>query len=64
MHQDISGTATLEKVDNEVEHLRVQYGRRLEEFSSRCGAGEDKNSRANDRADAQRRQRPWPQRLL
>ena len=58
MHQSASRAAGSQEVEKQVHHLGVQDGRRLEMFS-RCGSsGENEDSRADDGADAQRRERP------
>jgi hypothetical protein len=46
------------KIDDHVERLRMQDGWGLKIFARGRGAGEDKNARADDRANAERRQRP------
>ena len=63
MHQRPGSVAGAQEIHDQVERLRVQDRRRLEVFSRRRRSREHKNSRANNRADAQRRQRPRPQRL-
>ena len=64
MHQNLRGSTTPQEVHDDIEHLRVQNGRRLEIFAGGRGAGENEDARTNDRADAQGRQRPRAQRLL
>jgi len=63
MHQRSSRATRPQEVHNQVERLRMQNRRRLEIFSSSGRSRENENSRANNRADAERRQRPWAQRL-
>ena len=63
MHQRTSATAGTQEIHNQVERLSMEDGGRLEVFSSRRRARENKDSRTDDRADAERCQRPWPQRL-
>ena len=63
MHQR-SGTASrAQEVDQQVEHLGMKNGRCFEMLSRCGGAGKNENARANDRADAERGQRPRPQRF-
>ena len=52
MHQNLRGSTTPQEVDDYVEHLRVQNGRRLKIFACGRGAGEHENAGANDGADA------------
>jgi len=64
MHEHGAGAAAAQKVDDDVEHLRVQDRRSLKIFSSSGGAREHEDARADDGADAQRRQRPRAERFL
>ena len=48
-------------VDQQIEHGRMQDGLDVVHFARRRRAGERKDTRTNDRADAQRRQTPGPQ---
>lgn len=64
MHQNARCASAPQKVDDNVENLRVQNRWRLEEFAgSRC-AGEDENSRADDGANAESGERPRAQRFF
>ena len=60
----LADIAAAQEVYNYVQHLRVQDGRRLEIFSRGRGAGEHEYARADNRADAERGQRPRPERFL
>ena len=62
MQKHTGKISVLKQVLEDVQHLGVQQGR-SRKLSSRGGPGKNKNSRADDRADAQRRQRPRAQRL-
>ena len=62
MQKHTGKVPVLKQVLEDVQHLGVQQGR-SGKFSSRGGAGQNKNSRADDRPDAKRSQRPRPQRL-
>ena len=64
MHQHLRRSPAAQEVHDDVEDLGVQDGGRLEIFAGGRGARKDENPRANDGADAQRRQRPRAQRLL
>ena len=64
VHERSRRAAGAQEVHDQVEHLRVQDGRSLEVLSRRGRAGENEYARADDRADAERRQRPRPQRLF
>ena len=62
MQKHTGKVPVLKQVLEHVQHLGMQQGRsRI--FSSRGGPGQNKNSRADNRADAQRRQRPRSQRF-
>jgi hypothetical protein len=50
------------KVHDQIQHLGFVKGR-IAVLSCGCRSGKGKNSRADDGADAQRRQRPRAQRL-
>ena len=63
MHQRSRRAARPQKIYDDVERLRVQNRWRLEIFSRRRRPRQHENSRADNRADAQRCQRPRPQRL-
>ena len=63
MHQRSGGAAGAQEIHDHVERLRMQEGRRLEIFSRRRRSRKNENSRTDDGADAERRQRPRPQRL-
>lgn len=64
MHQHVRRSSVPQEVDDQVKHLRVNDVRSLEVFARRCRARQNKNARADDRADSERRQRPRPKRLL
>src|SRR5450432_4581743 len=64
MHQCAGRASSAQEVEKQIHDLGMQDGRRLEMFSCRRSSGEDKNSRADDRADAKRRERPWPKSFL
>ena len=64
MHQRARRAAGAQEVDDQVQYLRVQDRRSLEVLSRGRSAGENKYPRADDRADAQRGQRPRTQSLL
>ena len=49
---------------NRVENLSVKNGGSLKKFSGGGGSGEHEDARADNGADAQRRQRPGAERLL
>ena len=61
MHQRAGSAAGAQEVNQQIEHLSVQDRGYLEVLASGRGSGKNKNSRADDRADAERGQRPWPQ---
>src|ERR1700737_456361 len=64
MHQRSRRASRVQEVGEQVQHLRVQDRRSLEVLSG-CGrAGENEYPRADDRANAQGRQRPRAKRLL
>ena len=64
MHQRTRGSAVLEQVRNQVHDLRVQDGGNLKVLArSRC-AGEHEDAGADDGANAERGQRPRPERLF
>ena len=64
VHEHGRGTAVPQIIDEQVEDLRVKDGRRLEIFAGGGRAGQNKNSRADDRADTERRERPGAERFL
>ncbi len=64
VHEDLRRAAAAQEVHDDVEHLGVEDGRRLEVFSGSRGAGEHEDAGADDRADAERGQRPRAQRFL
>ncbi len=49
---------------DQVQNLRVQNGRRFEVLTRRSRAGKHEDPRADDGADAERSERPWPQCLF
>ncbi len=63
VHERSGGAAGAQEIHDQVERLRVQDGGRLEIFSRRRRSRKDEDARANDGADAERRQRPGAQRL-
>ena len=63
MHERSGRAASAQEIHDQVERLRMQDGRRLEIFSGCRRSREHEDSRADDRADAERRQRPRAQRL-
>ena len=63
MHERSRGAAGAQEIHDQVERLRVQDGRRLKIFSRGGGSGQNENARADDGADAERRQRPRAQGL-
>ena len=63
MHECARGASGAEKVNQKIEHLSVQDRGSLEVLASGRGPGKDKNSGADDRADAECGQRPRAQRL-
>ena len=64
VHERCPHAAGPKEVHDEVEDLRVQNGGSLEVFSGRRGAGEHEDAGANDRADAERGQRPGTEGFL
>ena len=64
MHERASRAARPKEIAQHVQNLRMQDGGRLEVLSRGGGPGEDKDSRTDDGADAERSQRPWPQGFL
>ena len=64
VHERARRAAGAQEVDQQVQHLGVQDGRRFEVLAGGGGAGEDEDSRANDGADAERGQRPGAERLF
>src|SRR5215470_5808065 len=58
MHERSGGAPGAQEVDDQVEDLRVQDGRGLKVFAGCGSAGEDEYAGSDDRADAQRGQRP------
>ena len=63
MHERSRGAAGAHEIDDHIERLRVQEGRRLKEFSGGGGACEYENAGTDDGADAQRGERPGAQRF-
>ena len=61
MHEGAGCAPGAQEIHQQIEHLRVQDGWSLEMFACSRGPGKDKNSRSNDGADAERRQRPRAQ---
>src|SRR5271165_762388 len=55
--------ARTQKIQDQVEGLRVQDGGRLKIFSSRRGSRKHENSGTDNGADAERSKRPRPQRF-
>ena len=64
VHEHGRGTAMPQVIDEQVEDLGVQDGGGLEIFSGGSRPGENKNSRADDGADAQRREGPGTKSLF
>ena len=64
VHERSRRASGAQEVDQQIEHLGVQDGGRFEVLARRRGAGENKNSRADNGADAERRQRPGAEGLL
>ena len=64
MHEHLRRASAAQKVHDNVQHLGVQDGWRLEMLSRSGGAGEDKYSRADDGADAESGERPRAQSFL
>ena len=62
MEKDAGKVPVLNQVLEDVQHLRMQQ-RRCGVLASRRGAGKDKNSRADNRADSKSGERPRPQRF-
>ncbi|HEX4030508.1 MAG TPA: hypothetical protein VHX20_09095 [Terracidiphilus sp.] len=50
--------------NEEIGQRRVKHARGVEVLTGYGGANDGEDARANDRADAQRRERPWPEGLL
>ena len=63
MHERPGEAAGSKEIHDQVERLRMQDGRRLEIFSGRRRACKNEDSRTDDGTDAERRQRPRPERL-
>ena len=63
MHERSGRAAGAQKIHDHIERLRVQERRRPEIFSGCRRSRKYEDSRTNDGADAERRQRPWPQRF-
>ena len=63
VHERSGGAAGAQEIHDHVERLRMQEGRRLEIFSRRCRSRKHEDSRTDDGADAERGQRPRPQRF-
>ena len=64
MHQRPGGAARAQEIHEQVEHLRVQDGRRFEMFASRGCSRKNENARPDDGADAQSGQRPGSELLF
>lgn len=64
MHQHIRGAAVFQEVDDEIEDLRVNDVRSFEVFARRRRTRQNEDAGTDDRADAQRRQRPRSKSLL
>jgi len=64
VHERAGRASGPQEVSDQVQHLRVQNGRRLEVLPRGRRSGKDEDPGANDRPDSQRGERPWPQRLL
>src|SRR5262245_60665546 len=60
MQKHAGKVPVLKQVLEDIQHLGMQQ-RRCGVLSCRCGAGKHKNSRADDRADTKRRERPRAQ---
>ena len=63
MREHAGQIAVGHKILENIQHLRMQQ-RRSGELTGRGRTSENKDSRANDGADSERRQRPRPQSLL
>ena len=63
MHKRPCSATGTQEVDEEVEDLSVQDRRHFKVLTRRRGPGKNEYSRPNDRADAERGQRPRPERL-
>jgi hypothetical protein len=63
MHQRASAASGAQEIDKKIEDLRVKNRRRREVLARGRSARKNKKSRADDCADAERRQRPRPERL-
>jgi hypothetical protein len=63
MHQNAGKIAVRKQVLEDIQDLRVQQGRRGG-LPRRGGAGQDKDSRSDNCADSQRRERPCTQCFL
>jgi len=61
MHQCAGSGARAHKIDQKIEHLRVQDRRRFEVLARGSSPSEHKDSRADDGPDAKRGQRPRPE---
>jgi hypothetical protein len=61
VHQRPGSAAGVDEIGEEIEDLRVQNRRRFEMFPRRRSPGENKDTGANNRPDAERGQRPRPQ---
>ncbi len=64
MHENLRCAASTQEVHNDVEHLGVKNGRGLKIFSGSSGPGEHEDAGTDHGADAQRGQRPGPERFL
>ena len=63
MHQRASSASGAQEVDEKIEDLRVQDRWGFEMLAGGRSPGKNENARADDRADAERSQRPRAQRL-
>ena len=63
MHQRACSASGAEEVDEKIKHLSVQDRRNFEMLASGRGPGKNKYPRPDNRANAERSQRPRPQRL-
>ena len=64
MHQSAGSGSRAQKINNQIEHLRVQNRWSFKVLASRRCAGENEDSGTDDRADAKSRQRPRPERFF
>jgi len=64
MHERTMHIAVAHEIPQDVHDLGVEDGGRFEMFASRSGASQNEDTRADDRADSERGQRPGPERFL